>query len=131
MVRTTRRTAVRASDQTASRQERFARAVDGGMRELSDHALERELAVVAALRQAGAAAGPRPDEVDRIRRRVMAGFPATTVAGAKIADAGLPAPTGSMRSRGREWYCRRPAAGADGTAAATARRWASRPALRW
>ena len=89
MVRTTRRTAVRASDQTASRQERFARAVDGGMRELSDHALERELAVVAALRQAGAAAGPRPDEVDRIRRRVMAGFPATTVAGAKIADAGI------------------------------------------
>ena len=86
-MRTTGRTAGRASDQTGSRQERFARAVDGGMRELSDHALERELAVVAALRQAGAAAGPRPDEVDRIRRRVMAEFPAANGAGAEIAGA--------------------------------------------
>ena len=86
-MRTTGRTAGRASDQTGSRQERFARAVDGGMRDLSDHALERELAVVAALRQAGAAAGPRPDEVDRIRRCVMAGFPTANAAGAEIAAA--------------------------------------------
>jgi len=57
------------------------------MRELSDHALERDLAVVAVLRQAGAAAGPRPDEVDRMRRRVMAGFAATSMVDAEIADA--------------------------------------------
>lgn len=60
------------------------------MRELSDHALERELAVVAALRQAGAAVGPRPDEVDRIRRRVLVGFAAVAAAdvvGAEAADA--------------------------------------------
>jgi hypothetical protein len=50
--------------------------VDRGVRELNDHALERELAVVAALRRAGAVAGPRPDEVDRIRQRVMAGLAA-------------------------------------------------------
>lgn len=50
------------------------------MRPLSDHTLERELAVVAALRDAGAA-GPRPDEVDRMRRRVMAGFAAETGTG--------------------------------------------------
>lgn len=80
MVSTTRRTARRGSDGTGSRQERFARAVDGGTREPSDPTLERELAVVAALRRAGAAAGPQPDEVDRIRRRVLAGFAAATVA---------------------------------------------------
>ncbi len=82
MVSTTRRTARRGPDGTGSRQERFARAVDGGTCELSDHALERELAVVAALRRAGAAAGPQPDEVHRIRERVLAGFTAARVADA-------------------------------------------------
>ncbi|MGH3979036.1 MAG: DUF5667 domain-containing protein [Pseudonocardiaceae bacterium] len=41
---------------------------------MSDHTLERDLAVVAALRHAGTTARPRPDEVDRMRERVMAGF---------------------------------------------------------
>lgn len=43
------------------------------MREVSDHTMERELAVVAALRHAGEAAGPRSDELERMRSRVMAG----------------------------------------------------------
>lgn len=44
------------------------------MRDLSDPTQERELRVVAALRHAGAAAGPRSDEVDRMRRRIVAGM---------------------------------------------------------
>lgn len=43
------------------------------MRDASDPTMERELAVVAALRDAGDAAGPTGDEVDRMRSRVLAG----------------------------------------------------------
>ncbi len=72
MVRTTRRSAARTSREEG-RQDRFARAVDGGVRDASDHEMERELAVAAALREAGEAAGPTRDEVDRMRQRVLAG----------------------------------------------------------
>lgn len=73
MVRTTRRSAARAPDETGQH-ERFARAVDSGVREVSDHTRERELAIVAALREAGEAAAPTGDEVDRMHSRVMTGI---------------------------------------------------------
>lgn len=72
MVRTTRRSAARASDEEG-RHDRFARAVDGGVRDASDPTMQRELAVVAALRDTGDAAGPTRGEVDRMRSRVLAG----------------------------------------------------------
>ncbi|MDQ4010963.1 MAG: DUF5667 domain-containing protein [Actinomycetota bacterium] len=76
MVRTTRGSGGRASD--GQEQERFARAVDSGMREVSDDMLNRELTVVAALRQVGAqvesTVGPDTAERDRMRQRVMAEF---------------------------------------------------------
>ncbi|MDQ3885548.1 MAG: hypothetical protein M3308_00670, partial [Actinomycetota bacterium] len=84
--------------------------MDGEGCEPSDHTLERELAIVAALRQAGASAGPRPDEVDRIRQRVMAGFAASQpgiTATTRVDDASgsrvvLITPGGrARRSRGR------------------------------
>ncbi|MDQ3761661.1 MAG: DUF5667 domain-containing protein [Actinomycetota bacterium] len=55
-------------------QERFARAVDGGVCDAADRAVQRDLAVVAALREVGAAVGPNPVERDRMRQRVMAEF---------------------------------------------------------
>ncbi|HEU0086465.1 MAG TPA: DUF5667 domain-containing protein [Pseudonocardiaceae bacterium] len=54
----------------------FARAVDRGLRKTSDPALNRELALVTALRQVGAASGPDASERDRMRQRIMAEFPA-------------------------------------------------------
>lgn len=76
MVRTTRNSGAHASREEGLH-DRFARAVDddvdGGVRDASDHDMERELAVVAALREAGDAAGPTRDEVDRMRNRVLAG----------------------------------------------------------
>ncbi len=54
--------------------------MEGGGHELSDQSLERELAIVAALRDAGATAGPSSDEVDRMRKRIMAGFAHTDFA---------------------------------------------------
>jgi hypothetical protein len=76
VVRTTRGSGGRASD--GQEQERFARAVDSGMREVSDDMLNRELTVVATLRQVGSqfesTAGPDPAERDRMRQRVMAEF---------------------------------------------------------
>jgi hypothetical protein len=71
-VRTTRTSGGRNSDE--QEQQIFARAVDSGMREVSDHTLRRELMVVAALRQAGAIVGPNSVERDRMRQRVMAEF---------------------------------------------------------
>jgi hypothetical protein len=44
------------------------------MRDVSDRSLQRELTVVASLRQVSAAAGPNPAERDRMRQRVMAEF---------------------------------------------------------
>jgi hypothetical protein len=44
------------------------------MRDVSDRSLQRELTVVASLRQVGAAASPSPAERDRMRQRVMAEF---------------------------------------------------------
>jgi hypothetical protein len=76
VVRTTRGSGGRASD--GQEQESFARAVDSGIREVSDDMLNRELTVVAALRQVGAqfesTAGPDPAERDRMRQRLMAEF---------------------------------------------------------
>jgi hypothetical protein len=76
VVRTTRGSGGRASD--GQEQESFARAVDSGMHEASDDMLNRELTVVAALRQVGSqfesTAGPDPAERDRMRQRVMAEF---------------------------------------------------------
>jgi hypothetical protein len=46
------------------------------MRGISHPALDRELAVVAALRDAGTTVGPNQAERDRMRRRLMAEFPA-------------------------------------------------------
>ncbi|MGH7749900.1 MAG: DUF5667 domain-containing protein, partial [Candidatus Dormibacteria bacterium] len=44
------------------------------MRDSSDRTLQRELTVVASLRQVGAVAGPSQAERDRMRQRVMAEF---------------------------------------------------------
>ncbi|MGH3938138.1 MAG: DUF5667 domain-containing protein [Pseudonocardiaceae bacterium] len=56
--------------------EDFARAVDAGTGRTSDPTRNHELALVAALRQAGAAVtGPDTFERDRMRRRIMAEFP--------------------------------------------------------
>jgi hypothetical protein len=44
------------------------------MRDVSDFALQRELAIAATLRQVGDTAGPTSMERDRMRRRVMAEF---------------------------------------------------------
>lgn len=55
-------------------QEAFARAVDSGMCDASDRALQRELAVASTLSQVGASVGPTPAERDRMRQRVMAEF---------------------------------------------------------
>jgi hypothetical protein len=71
-VRTTRTSGGRPSD--GQEQDAFARAVDSGMRDVSDRSLQRELTVVASLRQVSAAAGPNPAERDRMRQRVMAEF---------------------------------------------------------
>jgi hypothetical protein len=72
VVRTTRTSGGRSSD--GQEQDNFARAADSGIRDVSDRTLQRDLTVVAALRQAGAAVGPTPAERDRMRQRVMAEF---------------------------------------------------------
>lgn len=72
MVRTTRTSGGPSSD--GQEQDKFARAVDGGIRDVSDRTLQRELTVVAALRQAGTTVGPTSAERDRMRQRVMAEF---------------------------------------------------------
>lgn len=71
-MRTTRTSGGQSSDDQA--QHNFACAVDGGIREVSDSTLQRELAVVAALRQVGSTVGPHRVERDRMRQRVMAEF---------------------------------------------------------
>jgi hypothetical protein len=96
VVRTTRTSAARAPGERGH--DRFARAVDSGVREASDHTMDRELAVVAALREAGDAAGPTRDEVDRMRSRVMAGA-ASTDRGAGSGDRVTPMPSRSGTSR--------------------------------
>ncbi|HSZ28990.1 MAG TPA: DUF5667 domain-containing protein [Pseudonocardiaceae bacterium] len=55
-------------------QQNFARAVDSGMCEVSDRTLQRELTVVAALRQIGVTVGPNPVERSRMRQRLMEEF---------------------------------------------------------
>lgn len=45
------------------------------MRDMSDRNLQRDLAVVTALRQAGPALDPSPAERDRMRQRIMTEFP--------------------------------------------------------
>lgn len=67
------RTSGRRSSE-AQEQEAFARAVDGGVRDASDRALQRELAAATTLRQVGASVGPTLAERDRMRHRVMAEF---------------------------------------------------------
>ncbi|MBA2472702.1 MAG: hypothetical protein H0V41_10855 [Pseudonocardiales bacterium] len=72
MVSTTRTSGGRSSD--GQEQDNFARAVDSGIRDVSDRTLQRDLTVVAALRQAGATVGPTTAERDRMRERVLAEF---------------------------------------------------------
>ncbi|PZS37178.1 MAG: hypothetical protein DLM62_20645 [Pseudonocardiales bacterium] len=48
--------------------------MDSGIRDVSDRTLQRDLTVVAALRQTGATVGPTPAERDRMRQRVLAEF---------------------------------------------------------
>jgi len=48
--------------------------VDSGIHDVSDRTLQRDLTVVAALRQTGAAVGPTTAERDRMRQRVLAEF---------------------------------------------------------
>src|SRR5262249_32793375 len=55
-------------------QEAFARAVDSGLRDVSNRSLRSELTIVASLRQVGTSVGPGQAERDRMRRRVMAEF---------------------------------------------------------
>ena len=71
-MRTTRTSGGRDSD--GQEQEDFARAVDSSLREVSDRNLDRELAIVATLRQVGATAGPNSLERDRMRQRIMTEF---------------------------------------------------------
>jgi Domain of unknown function (DUF5667) len=71
-VRTTRTSGGRSSD--GQEQDKFARAVDSGIHDVSDRTLQRDLTVVAALRQTGAAVGPTTAERDRMRQRVLAEF---------------------------------------------------------
>jgi Domain of unknown function (DUF5667) len=76
VVRTTRGYRGRSSE--GHEQEKFARAVDSSVRDVSDHTLHRELMIVTALRQTGAEAearsGPNPAERERMRQRLMAEF---------------------------------------------------------
>lgn len=71
-MRTTRTSGGRSSD--GQEQDKFARAVDSGIHDVSDRTLQRDLTVVAALRQTGAAVGPTTAERDRMRQRVLAEF---------------------------------------------------------
>jgi Domain of unknown function (DUF5667) len=69
------------------------------MRDISNGALQRELAVVAALRQVGAAANPNPVERDRMRQRVMSEFSAVVHDGSS--------PVLSLQAvRNRHWHRR-------------------------
>ncbi len=94
MVRTTRTSGGR--DSGGQEQEDFARAVDGDMRNVSDRALQRELAVVAALRQVGATTGPNPVESDRMRQRIMDEFSAV------VRDGSSPV-LSLQKARNRRW----------------------------
>ncbi len=104
MVRTTRGSGGRASD--GQEQERFARAVDTDIREVSDRSFHRELTVVAALRQVGAQVeaesmiGPDPAERERMRQRVMAEFSAVVHDGTSPV---LPLSSSRLTSRNRRW----------------------------
>lgn len=106
MVRTTRGSGGRSSD--GHEHESFARAVDSGMREVSDHSFQRELAVVAALREVGAQSeatiGPDPAERERMRQRVMAEFSSVVHDGTSPV---LPLSSSRLTSRGtsrnRRW----------------------------
>ncbi|MDQ4034069.1 MAG: DUF5667 domain-containing protein [Actinomycetota bacterium] len=109
-MRTTRGSGGRASD--GQEQERFARAVDSGMREVSDDMLNRELTVVAALRQVGSqfesTAGPDPAERDRMRQRVMAEFSSVVHDGTSpvlpLSSSGWNSGSASRKaSRNRRW----------------------------
>ncbi|MGH3812288.1 MAG: DUF5667 domain-containing protein [Pseudonocardiaceae bacterium] len=101
-MRTTRGSGGRASD--GQEQERFARAVDSDMREVSDHSFHRELAAVAVLRQVGAQVeatiGPDPAERERMRQRVMAEFPSVVHDGTSPV---LPLSSPRRASRNRHW----------------------------
>jgi hypothetical protein len=72
VVRTTRTSGGRSSG--GQEQDNFARAVDSGIHDISDRTLQRDLTVVAALRQAGATVGPTTAERDRMRQRVLTEF---------------------------------------------------------
>jgi Domain of unknown function (DUF5667) len=72
VVSTTRTSGGRSSG--GQEQDNFARAADSGIRDVSDRTLQRDLTVVAALRQAGATVGPTTAERDRMRERVLAEF---------------------------------------------------------
>lgn len=88
----------------------FARALDEGIRHTSDPALDRELALVAALRQAGTTVGPDALERDRMRRRLMAEFPSVVHEGTspvlplRTPSRQLPARTVVGRRRGGRRY---------------------------
>jgi Domain of unknown function (DUF5667) len=103
VVRTTRTSGSHGSDDQqwdGQEQEYFARAVDGGMRDVSDLTLNRELNVVAVLRHMGATSGPDPVERDRMRRRVMAEFSAVVHDGSSPV---LPLSVSRRTSRSRRW----------------------------
>lgn len=70
-VSTTRSPAGREPD---DERERFARAVDGDVGTDLDPASERDMQLVAALRHAATAGTPHPEELARMRARVLAGF---------------------------------------------------------
>lgn len=98
MVRTTRASEGWGSD--GQEQEAFARAVDSGMREVSDRTLHRELTVVAALRQVAVGVGPDPAERDRMRQRIMAEFSSVVHDGTSPV---LPLRTGRGAARNHRW----------------------------
>ncbi|HEX2301594.1 MAG TPA: DUF5667 domain-containing protein [Pseudonocardiaceae bacterium] len=81
--------------------ENFARAVDSVFdrgRRSTDPALNRELALVAALRQSGSLIGPTASERDRMRQRIMAEFPSVVHEGNSPV---LPLRSSARRTSGR------------------------------
>ncbi|MGH3753335.1 MAG: DUF5667 domain-containing protein [Pseudonocardiaceae bacterium] len=89
-----------SDDQQPTEHESFARAVDSGLRDISDLTLNRELTVVAALRQAGANVGPDSAERDRMRQRVMAEFSSVVHGGTSPV---LPLQSSRSTARPRRW----------------------------
>lgn len=87
--------------------DKFARAVDSGRpgpdSSGTDSSLNRELALVAALRRSGPLVGPNASERDRMRQRIMAEFPSVVHDGTSpvLPLRGSDRPVSARRGSGR------------------------------